>query len=746
MLKILWFTIGFALCCAAGFYLASGALPLWIAFVFLIPAILLLLLKDKRCRVAGVVCLGFAVGAIWIWGYNFFYLQPVRVYDGQMVSARFEISDYSYETQYGSSANGKVDINGSEYDVRIYFNESQHLKPGDVVTGQFKLGLTIPKGVEESTYYQSEGIFLLAEQESDIQVELAEEIPGRYFPQKLRQDIIGTLKEMFPEDVIGFVCALLLGDDTMLTYEEDTAFRVSGIRHVIAVSGLHVSILFSLVYTMVGKHRYLTAIVCIPVLILFASVAGFSPSIIRACIMQSLMMLALFLNREYDPPTALSFAVLVMLLLNPMTILSVNLQLSVSCMIGILFFSKRLSRFILLKLGWPTGKSLKAKLARWFSGSVAVTLSAMTVTTPLVGAYFGMVSVIGVITNLIALWVISFIFYGILLTCLTGAIWAPLGKVIAWIVAWPVRYVLQVAKLCASIPFAAVYTTSIYILVWIAVCYFVFVLLLLSKKKRPFLAVGCLVICLCIAIGATCLESRTDDLRVTVFDVGEGQSVLIQDDGRNFLVDCGGSSAENTADLVAETLLNQGIFSLDGVILTHYDNDHTAALPLLLTRVGVDRLYLPRIADPSGVRDAITSAYQDRIMWIYGNTEISYDESKLTLIASVTDAPNPNESSLCILFQKENCDILITGDRGHSGEMELLESFPLPELELLVAGHHGAATSTNFELLSVTQPDVVAISTSGRYNHPSKELLNRLSLFDCTVWRTDESGTLVFRR
>ena len=97
---------------------------------------------------------------------------------------------------------------------------------------------------------------------------------------------------------------MLLGDSTALTHKENDVFKISGIRHIVAVSGLHISILFSLVYITFGKNRFLTAIIGIPALLLFAAMAGFTPSVIRACIMQILMILAMLINREYDPPSA----------------------------------------------------------------------------------------------------------------------------------------------------------------------------------------------------------------------------------------------------------------------------------------------------------------------------------------------------------------------------------------------------------------------------------------------------------
>ena len=102
---------------------------------------------------------------------------------------------------------------------------------------------------------------------------------------------------------------------------------------------------------------------------------------------------------------------------------------------------------------------------------------------------------------------------------------------------------------------------------------------------------------------------------------------------------------------------------------------------------------------------------------------------------------------MCILFQIEDYDILITGDRSSVGEKALLKAVDLPKVDVLVAGHHGSGTATSLELLESVQPDVAVISVSSGnyYGHPSDEVLYRLRLFGCSIWRTDRDGTIVFR-
>lgn len=744
MRKLMWFSIGFAAACAAGAYLFSG---LWlIALGILCFATVFVFAFALHRPVLTILAIGLAVGFCYFFGYDQLYLETPRNCHGETVSATVTVSDYSHETDYGVATDGVIDLASGTYRVKLYYSQFTSLKPGDILTGEFRLCYTAGS-TENATYHRGEGVFLLAYTEESVALSQdSNEDHVRYFAAGLRKSILELIDSLFPDDAAGFARALILGDTTRLTYEQDTAFKISGIRHVIAVSGLHVSILFSLVYLLSGKKRIITAIFGIPSLLLFAALAGFTPSIVRACIMQGLMILALLFNKEYDPPTALAFAVFVMLTANPLVITSVSLQLSVGCMIGIFLFSQRLYEYFTRKISSAKGKTLLGRLLRTVAASVSVSLGAMSVTTPLSALYFGMVSVVGVLTNLIALWIISFVFYGIMAACIAGIIWMPAGQVVAWLIAWLIRYVQSVADIISKPFFAAVYTNSVYVVIWLVFCYVMFTVYLIGKKKCSFVFAACCIIGLALSVGLSYLEPKLDNFRITVLDVGQGQSILVQSKGKYYLVDCGGDSAVMAADTAAQALLSQGVNRLDGLFLTHYDKDHAAGVPLLLTRIVVDKLYLPDSVDDGAVKEMLVSAYNDKIHWIENKEIYKSDTVKFSLYPSKKTKPD-NESGMCILFQIENCDILITGDRSSSGEKELLEQTQLPELELLIVGHHGASDATAFALLEQTKPKAAAISVGAgnAYGHPAPQVLNKLKLFCVEVRRTDLSGTIIYR-
>lgn len=746
MRKLMWFTIGFTAACAIGAYLLSGY---WL--LLLIPICLVLLgiafcISTDRGRLCRCLLIGCITGLLWNWGYDCIHLSPARSHHERAEIISIEVTDYSISTDIGIIADGRVELEGQSYKTRFYVNEALQLSPGDQVEGGFLLRYT--GDVEDGTYHRGSGIFLLAYPKGEIHIVSSPAVPKQYFPAVLRKSILSLLETMFPEDTREFAKALLVGETSGLSYEADTILKVSGIRHVVAVSGLHVSVLFALVYLMCGKHRFFTAFIGLPVLLLFAAVAGFSPSILRACIMQALVIIALLFNKEYDPPTALAFAVLVILSCNPSAITSVSLQLSAGCMIGIFLFSTPIQEYLLQpkRLGKAKGKSLKAGLTRWFAGSVSVTLGAMITTTPLCAAYFGMVSLGGVFTNLLTLWVISFVFYGLMAACVLGAVWLPLGSGVAWIISWPIRFVLKVATMISRVPVSAVYTCSIYIVIWLVLCYVLLMVFKKSKKKHPIVLAGCMVVGLVAALLLSWIEPRLDDYRVTAVDVGQGQCLLFQTDGKTYMVDCGGDSDDIAADRAAQLLLSQGFFRLDGIIVTHYDADHAGGVANLMHRIPTDALYLPIVTEENELRDQLVTEFSEKIIWVEQTQELLFDEGKMTIIPS-TNRHDANESSLCVLFQKPDCDILVTGDRSMEGEMELMNTVALPDLEILVAGHHGSKTSTSWELLNATRPEIVLISVGedNSYGHPSWETLERLNLFDCLVYRTDLEGTLIFR-
>lgn len=748
MRKLMWFSIGFGAAVAVGAYLLMGNVLAVLGIVFAVAAVGcgLFTRKVRWMRVPAVIALGCSVGFLWFWVYEGGYLSPARALDGVTTKATIQIIDYSFEGEHGTVADGNAIWNGNQYRVRLYLHDDMVLSPGDHVTGTFIFRITDKGGSREPTFHRGNGIKLLVYQDGLVQIDRSND-PWWYYPVgRLRQGMLSLITNVFPEDTEVFARALLLGDDNDIGYEMNTAFKISGVRHIIAVSGLHVSILFGLIYLLTARKRLLTTFIGIPLVLLFAALAGFTPSVVRAAVMHILMVLANLFDREYDAPTAMGFAGLIILASEPLAVTSVGFQLSFGCVAGILLFyvpirsyllhDKRLGRF---------KKPYIGGLVRGFSSSLAVSLGAVSLTTPLCAYYFGTVSLISPLSNLLVLWMVTFVFYGIMVACAIGSVFMSAGQVIGFVVSWGIRYIEGVCNLLSRIPIAAVYTNCMPIIIWLMFVYVLVAGLMILRKKRPVITIALGILSLCIALLACWIPPMLDECRMTLLDVGQGQSIILQSEGKVFLVDCGGSYDDDAADMAAERLLSMGIDHIDGLILTHYDTDHAGGTQQFLSRISADTLYFPvwETDDPLGVQ----LGSMEGVCLVDRDMVLEYDSVKITLITS-QKVNSRNESSLCVLFQTENCDILVTGDRSAAGEIELLERLELPKLEVLVAGHHGSKNSTCQELLDATQPQVVVISVgkNNAYGHPADELLERLDILGCTVFRTDQDGTIMIRR
>lgn len=743
--RLLWLTVGFALGCFAGISWFWDSLKvLQMLGLGMLPVCAALLIPAKPwLRIPGWILAGLCASVFFLNWYQARIIAPITELDGQTLPLTVTATDYSRPGMYSMSVDGTVEYKGHRYQTIVYLTEDRNVNPGDKLSGNFRLRLTSPGGLKDSSYYQGLECFLLASQKGELFQTPAEGKTLSNLAKDTAKRLTDTISSCFPEDTAAFAKALLLGDTDDLDYVTDTALKLSGIRHIVAVSGLHISILYLVLFHVFGTRKILLPALTVTVLTFFAAVTGFTPSVVRACIMAILSVLAFSFNLELDSPTALAAACLAMLLDNPFIILSVSFQLSTASVAGILLFYSPLYGWFRNRL---PKKLVKSKLANGILASISVSVSAMSFSTLLSVYYFHTVSLVSLLTNVLVVWCVSFIFCGIALVCILGFFWLPAAKLTASAVSILIRFVLFTAKLLASFPLAAVYTTSGWITAWVVLCYILLVLFLLLRRKHALSFCIINLAALLAAIALSWTLPQFDNCRLTVMYVGEGQCILLQSMGHSLLVDCGGNSDVNTANTAAEQLLGQGIFRLDGIVLTHYDRDHTGALSNLLTRVKADKLYLP-VMDDKGVLSVLEEKTNAERIYVESNQTFTLGNAEVTLYETGT-LKTENENCVCLLFDTTNCDILITGDRGKSGEKRLIKQNQLPDVDILIAGHHGSKNSTSEALLEAVTPETVIVSAgiNNSYHHPAPELLERLEQYGCTVRRTDLDGTIFIRR
>ncbi len=750
MRKLCWFTLGAVAGIATGLLLLTGNWLCMLASAFMGIGLLfsLLPLHSKGVRICGCVLIGCAVGMFWMFLCIRLRVEPAKNLDGRVEQLHITVTDYSSTRENGTSGEGQFVFNGEKYALSFSVSETVDLKPGDAITGWFELRYVGYGSGESFAYHQGNKVMLVGNAQGDCTVYLTD-AGGRLFSAvALRQNIKALIEQLFPEDTAAFAVALLLGDSSDLSSEVDNALQNSGIRHIIAVSGLHVSMLFGFVHFLTGKRKWLSLVVGVPALFAFAAVAGFTPSVLRACIMQTVILISYLSMREYDSLTALALAVLILLGIDPFTLGSISFQLSALCVLGIILFGEKIFQYL---MGLPKIKDLKpgsisGKICRAVFVSVSISISAMIFTLPVSSYYFGIISTVSVLTNLLTLWVVTYIFCGLLVTCALGAVCAPFGMILAQIISVLIRYVIWVAEAFSKLPYASLGIHNIFILIWMVAAYGILIVHLLMKRKGFLLTGICLLATLCVALGLTALSSRTSHFQMTVLDVGQGQCVIFQSKDQCYVVDCGGDSGAVVADMAAHTLKNQGINRIDGIILTHFDLDHGGGVRDLMAQIDTTWLYLPDAEPDAPLRMELEQSAGEKIQWVRNTKYISFGNAVLTIYPA-DYGKIANESSMCILFQSGKYDILITGDKNQEEERLLLQDVALPDIEILIVGHHGSAGSTSMELLDAIRPGLAIISADGnhKYGHPSVATLKRLEMYGCKVLRTDLQGTIVLR-
>jgi len=571
-----------------------------------------------------------------------------------------------------------------------------------------------------------------------------------YWPAVIRRAVIDTIDGACPQDTAFLVRALVTGDRSGFseTFTDDVA--VSGLSHVFAVSGMHVSVLVGVLLAILGGRRR-AAFIALPVILLFLCAAGFTPSAMRAAVMQSLLLLAPLLKREYEPATALCTALALLAAINPYALADVGLQLSFLSTAAILLCSKRIEGALTARLARGSSEARPAgRVRRYLISTLGVTLSALLFTTPLTAYYFGRVSLVAPLANLLALWAVTGLFVVGIVATAAGLVWLPVGALLGW-VAWPfARWLEVVVGAMASLPFAALETKNVLLPVWLLLLYVTVVFCVWKRlPAKRLIAPACsLALTLALSVALPAFAASDESLTVRVLDVGQGQCLLLSSGGRTALIDCGGPNSPGHTAIRA--INAYGLSAPDTIILTHLHADHVSGVPTVIERLGCQTMVLPADADdPDDLLSGIEAAAEMRgvaLLYLTREWTFAFGRATIRLMPLSGSGADANERGLAALCSVGGYDLLVTGDMPASMERELIVHYGLPHIETLIVGHHGSRRSTCAELLRMTNPESAVISVGrNSYGHPSPETLERLNRIGVFVTRTDLSGDVTIR-
>jgi competence protein ComEC len=480
---------------------------------------------------------------------------------------------------------------------------------------------------------------------------------------------------------------------------------------VLAVSGFNVALLAGAVWTVLraaGGSRRVAAVTAIAAVLGFAAIVGPEPSVVRATLMAVCVLAAMVLEREASVVNSLALAAIAILAARPGDLLDPGFQLSFAATAGI----------------------VAAPLPRTMLGSaLGVSVAAQLAVLPITLAHFNQLSTVGVIANLavVPLAAAATILGLLAVASTTVGDWlasAGFGAV------WPVLLALRgVVSLAAAPPGAVLHLPAPSGLA--IACYAASLVTALAAwhlagrpRRRGVAAAAILLTAAVVQWSWPMLAPASGRLRVTILDVGQGDSVVVEaPDGRAMVVDAGtgGPWRLDTGErVVAPFLWNHGFLRIAASVVTHPDIDHAGGMEALHRLFRVDDRWEARMAT-------------------------SFGGAWITPLRAATDSTRVNDQAIVLRVELGLASILLASDIEAAAERALLErGTPLAATVLKVA-HHGAATSSTPPFLAAVRPAIAVVSVGARnpYGHPDAGVLTRLAAVGARVYRTDRDGAVV---
>lgn len=537
--------------------------------------------------------------------------------------------------------------------------------------------------------------------------------------------------------------AIVLGDKGELAPETKMRYQMAGIIHILAISGLHISVLGVGLYELLmrtGLGIRLAGMVSLTVMLGYGIMTGGGVSTMRAIIMFLVSVGAKLLGRIYDMQTALSLAAVLILLDAPAYLLDGGFWLSFGAVTGVGIIAPEFCGIC----------KVKGRLGKMFVSSLAVQVT----TLPVMLWFYGEISIAGVFLNLLVLPTV-----GIVLGSGAAAALAGLGgNAAAMLCILPGRGLLWVyeglCELAEKIPFCTwvggkpeIWQMGVYYAM-LAIAVFVW-------KYRNLAGAAVVLTLLCTVV----IRWRPEaDFRITCLDIGQGDAIVVETpSGQNFLIDGGSSNKKEICRYqILPYLKNRGVSYIEAVFISHTDNDHISGIQEFLdyqaagvSSVKIGSLVLPKWRNPPDAwKKLAESARRAGVKVLTAKSgDVFYGKNvELRVLAPGEEArgENVNEEGMVLEMVYGSFKGIFTGDIGIETEEKLLEEKVLEDVSYLKVGHHGSGYSTGEVFLQTILPEfaVISVSETNTYGHPSGETMQRLQKAGAKVYCTKDRGAV----
>ena len=569
--------------------------------------------------------------------------------------------------------------------------------------------------------------------------------------------------------------AIVLGDKSNLDPELKMRYQMAGIIHILAISGLHISLLGMGLYNMLKKAGFgiwPAGLLALIIMLQYGMMTGGGVSPMRAVCMFLLSVGAKIAGRIYDMPTGMAVAAILILVENPAYLLDGGFWLSFGSVIGI-------------GCVWPVIQEALGNLEKEDNAGKKILWSFLAsgvvqfTTLPIVLWFYGEVSVMGIFLNLLVLPTV-----GVVLG--SGTADALLGLISikgAFVVAIPGRTILKIYEVLVIIIGKLPFCTWVggKPEMWQIVDYYLILagavwIYRISEKKYKENKTAVMkkrkeiwkFRCLCA--GMVCLGilligyKPKEDFRIACLDVGQGDGIVIEMENQwNILIDGGSTNKSSLGQYqLIPYLKSRGISRLDGIYISHTDEDHISGVREILdyiskglTIIRVENLILPdwdEVQDNKNFQELteLAKAAGTRVIYVNAGDRVRYGETTLKVLWPEAGATGKevNEDAMVIEMTNGAFKGVFTGDIGKDTEDKLLQKGVLEDVDFLKVAHHGSKYSTGEEFLDVVKPElsVISCSATNTYGHPSPDTLKRLENSGSKVLITKDVGAVTIYR
>ncbi|UCH65095.1 MAG: DNA internalization-related competence protein ComEC/Rec2 [Ignavibacterium sp.] len=613
-----------------------------------------------------------------------------------------------------------------------------------------------PGGFDYDRYLKSIGITGILNVDDYKDIVIIDE-DSNFFKNAIfqsRKYIDEQIRKLHSTETASLLRGLLLADRKEIDKETKTQFINSGVVHVLAVSGLHVGFIALIIILLFGRFNiYFRSLLTIIGLIAFMLLTGVPPSVFRATVMAVVIIVAFLTNRTTNIFNSLAIAALIILTVNPYEIYSPGFQLSFSAVLAIGAIYPHISTAV-------NKLHIKSKIIKYVLLFFGVSLSAQLGTLPFTVFYFGKLSVIALLSNLIVIPAIGVIIALAVTTLLINSLlpvvasfYAVTNDTITSLLLSFINYTGELSYSHIKIPAYSVYDAVIFYL------FLIFFLQILRKLKYKVAYALVLIFTVANVLVFSSLDDEPllpdNELSVLMIDVGQGDAILIKTpDNKTILIDAGLAAFyfDYGESVILPLLDHLGIDKVDYGFVSHIDSDHYGGFVSLIQNDRIEEIYKPApdTASKKDVRfekfltgEGVKINYYDSQVLIFNNCRLYFlsnkESNKVYNLSS-------NDSGGILKLVYGNRSFLFTGDAESRVENILVDDYRIfLDVDVLKLGHHGSKTSTSPKFLYFTSPDIALVSAGikNKFGHPHSSVIKRLSEKDVNILRTDESGAIL---